>query len=71
MIETDNYYRRRFEEELAAAAQSEDPSISQIHFEMARRYRDMLSAEADRANGDAVRIEPRGEAIAGPGAVFG
>lgn len=71
MIETDNYYRRRFEEELAAAAVSEDPSISQIHLEMARRYRDMLSAEADRADGDAVMVEPGGGAIAGSGAVFG
>ena len=51
MIETDNYYRRRIEEELAAAARSEDPSISHIHLEMARRYREMLSSEADRANG--------------------
>jgi len=71
MIETDNYYRRRIEEELAAAARSEDPSISQIHLEMARRYREILGSEADEPDADAILIEPRAGLIAGSGAVFG
>jgi hypothetical protein len=64
VIETDNYYRRRFEEELAAAAEAKEPSISHIHLEMARRYRDRLDS---RAIGDAISVEPRGEAFAGSG----
>jgi hypothetical protein len=67
MIETDAYYRRRFEEELAAATYAEDPSISRIHLEMARRYRDMLGSEADKLSGAAAA--ERGGAIAEQGAV--
>ena len=55
MIESDNYYRRRVEEELAAAAQSEEPSVSLIHLEMARRYRDLLNGEFERITCDAER----------------
>jgi hypothetical protein len=40
-----DYYRRRMEEELAAAERSGDPAISGIHREMAARYRDMLSLQ--------------------------
>ena len=43
MGDNKDYYRRRMEEELAAAEQSGDPAISSIHREMAARYRDMLS----------------------------
>ena len=58
MIESDNYYRRRLEEELEAAAQSGDPSVSHIHLEMARRYRELLtegpgSAQPSRSGGGA------------------
>lgn len=71
MVATDNYYRRRIEEELAAAERSIDPSISQIHREMAQRYRDMLASETNRANGDATMAYAKGGAIAEPGAIFG
>jgi hypothetical protein len=37
-----NYYRQRADEELAAAERASDPVVSNIHQEMARRYRDRL-----------------------------
>jgi hypothetical protein len=42
MSESD-YYRARIAQELAAAEFAADPSISQIHREMARRYHERLS----------------------------
>ena len=45
MDKGDTYYRRRIEEELAAAEQASDPAVSQIHHEFAQRYREMLGAK--------------------------
>jgi hypothetical protein len=42
MADSDNYYRERAVEEMAAAERSGDPSISQIHRELARLYSDMI-----------------------------
>ena len=42
MNDNDNYYRRRIEEELAAANVADSQTSAQIHRDMARRYRDML-----------------------------
>ena len=71
MTETDNYYRRRIQEELAAAERAADASVSQIHREMARRYRDMLTIGAEMANGDSVMAGTKGGAIVEQGAAAG
>ena len=57
------YYRYRAEEELAAAAIAGDPSIAQIHREMAQRYRGLLTKNVSAA-------EDSGGPIAGPGAIL-
>ena len=57
-----DYYRQRADEEAVAAERAVDPSIAQIHCDMAQRYRDLL-------NGDAHPAEPMGGDIAGPGTV--
>jgi hypothetical protein len=57
------YYRQRADEEQAAAQQAGDPAIAQIHYDMARRYRDMLCEDASAA-------DPMGGAIAGAGTVL-
>jgi hypothetical protein len=69
MVETEAYYRKRLEEELAAAARSEDPSISIIHLEMARRYRDLLDGKFERITTDAERTHSVGGIGANVGAV--
>lgn len=53
MSESDNYYRERIAQELAAAERSADPAISQIHREMARHYSDKLDAQSDPRADDA------------------
>ncbi|HXG81623.1 MAG TPA: hypothetical protein VNJ05_07465 [Sphingomicrobium sp.] len=45
------YYRRRAEEELDAAENALDPAISQIHRDMARRYREMCEDGPRAMNG--------------------
>ena len=42
MSSSDNYYRRRIEEELAAAKAADRSEIAVIHRELASRYREML-----------------------------
>lgn len=42
MAHSDNYYRQRAAEEMAAAERADDPTISQIHRELARLYGDMI-----------------------------
>jgi len=64
MSESD-YYRGRIEEEMAAAEASADPSISQIHREMAQRYRDRLNGQSERLSDDAGMAWPAGGASAG------
>lgn len=66
-----DYYRLRAEEELSAAEQAGDPSIAQIHRDMARRYREILSSETGRVDEDVIMAGERGGPIAIPGAVFG
>lgn len=46
-----DYYRQRADEEMAAAERADDPGISQIHRELAQRYRDLLNEEAGRTSG--------------------
>ena len=58
-----NYYRCRAEEEFAAAAIAGDPSIAQIHREMAQRYRALLPDDVNAA-------EDSGGAIAEPGTIL-
>lgn len=65
MSESDNYYRGRIEEELAAAERSPDPFISQIHREMAQRYRDRLNGQSDRLSDDVGMAWPAGGANGG------
>ena len=59
------YYRRRAEEELAAAEQASDTAIAQIHNEMARRYR-VLSGGDELLNGNSGRAQPLGGTFAEP-----
>ena len=47
MTDNDDYYRRRIEEELAAAETASDAAISQIHLEMAKRYLEELDTDPD------------------------
>ena len=42
MAERGTYYRRRVEEELAAAERASDPAVASIHRELARRYREIV-----------------------------
>ena len=57
------YYRHRAEEELAAADIAGDPSIAQIHREMAQRYRALLIDDVSAA-------EDSGGPNAGPGTIL-
>ena len=41
-----NYYLRRAEEEQAAAERATNPAISQIHRDLARRYRNKLKGRS-------------------------
>ena len=41
MTDGNSYFRARADEELDAAGSAHDPAISQIHLELARRYRDL------------------------------
>lgn len=50
MTEID-YYRRRIEEELAAAERAEDPDIAQLHRDMAEQYRQHMQMELDDSQG--------------------
>ena len=47
MSNNDNYYRRRFEEELVAAETAACPSTAMIHRELARRYRELLETKLE------------------------
>ena len=67
MSDSDNYYRRRVEEEYGAAERAEDPAIAQIHREMARRYREKLSKESGAVHGHLAR--PAGGLVAEPGII--
>ena len=55
MSDSNNYYRRRIEEELGAAECATDQATAEIHLDMARRYRDLLEdrpgAAQPRLNG--------------------
>ena len=62
-----DYYRKRAEEELAAAEQASDTAIAQIHNELARRYRAQLSGGDELVNGHSGRAQPMGGAFAEPG----
>lgn len=42
MADNESYYRNRIEEELAAAERADDPSVANIHRDLARRYRDLI-----------------------------
>lgn len=64
-----DYYRLRADEELAAAKHAADPSIAQIHREMERRYREMLSPDTDAAYGDLSLAKPMGGAIVESGPI--
>lgn len=46
-----SYYRRRAEEEQDAADRAADPGVSQVHREMARRYRQALHDHPGPLNG--------------------
>lgn len=54
-----NYYRQRADEELAAAERAADPSIAQIHRDMAERYRDLMDG--------GTAFAPLGGPVAEPG----
>jgi hypothetical protein len=58
MAHSDNYYRQRMAEEMAAAELAGDPSISQIHRELARLYNGMIDTRlqltGDRPGGGPV-----------------
>ena len=62
------YYGQRADEELAAAERAVDPSVPQIHREMAQRYLDMLSSHAGPVNMDSIMAEALGGAIDEQGA---
>ena len=57
MADSDNYYRQRMAEEMAAAEGAGDPSASRIHRDLARLYSDMidfrLHLTGDRRGGGA------------------
>lgn len=61
-----DYYRRRAEEELAAAEQASDAAIAQIHNELARRYHAQLSNGDELVNGHTGRAKSMGGAFAEP-----
>lgn len=60
---TDNnlYYRRRIDEEVAAADSANDLIVSRIHRDMAQLYRDLLGVDPQPVNGSIVE----------PGTIFG
>lgn len=60
MADTENYYRQRLGEEMAAAERATDPTISQIHLEMARLYRDMIDPEFRGSGGVTRSASPEG-----------
>ena len=64
-----DYYRRRAEEELAAAERASDTAIAQIHNEMARRYRAQLGGGEVPMNENLGRAQPMGAAFAEAGPV--
>ena len=45
MNESIAYYRRRIDEELAAAMDARGPGAAQIHRDMAQLYQDMLDSQ--------------------------
>jgi hypothetical protein len=56
-----NYYRHRADEELAAAERAVEPSIAQIHCEMAQRYRALANdgvSLAQPAGGPVAECQP-------------
>ena len=69
MSESDSYFRKRVDDELAAAERSADPSISEIHREMAQRYRDRLNGQSERLSDDAGMAWPAGGGNAGAGQI--
>jgi hypothetical protein len=71
VTDSENYYRQRIEEEMAAAEQAGDPSISSIHREMARRYRDMLDTRLQLVGAKPVGGASTGGAFDDRGATFG
>lgn len=58
------YYQLRFEAELEAADRADDPSIAQIHRDMAGRYHDLM-------NGDAAQNPSAQRPVAERRAMFG
>jgi len=42
VADSGNYYRRRIEEELAAAERASDPAVASIHLDLARRYGEIV-----------------------------
>ena len=66
-----DYYRRRAEEEQAAAEQAGHPSIAQVHRDMARLYRDLLDSEAGRGSEGDNMVESMGGSVAEPGTAYG
>lgn len=61
-----DYYRRRAEEERAAAELASDTAIARVHSELARRYRAQLSGGDEPMNGNAGRTQPTGGAFEEP-----
>ena len=71
MTDNDLYYRKRIEEELAAANCAAHVSISNIHREMAERYRDMLETRLTSIGGEPGRTKPLGGKFAEAGPIPG
>jgi hypothetical protein len=69
MSDNDIYYRRRLEDELAAAERANSPDTANIHLDMANRYRALLSRQAVPMEADTAMAQPVGGRVAEPGTV--
>jgi hypothetical protein len=71
MSDGNNYYRKRIEEELAAADRAGDSSIALIHREMAERYRELLKEQSEELADAKGVMQPAGGQLAELGALHG
>jgi hypothetical protein len=65
------FYRRRIEEESAAASSAVDPDIAQIHRQIAQQYRERMNGDSERNDDAAVSPQSSGGSVADRAIVFG